>query len=160
MAGLLEKATRNHSKNPRADNDDEHSLPDEAFTEDELATGTQHATRSHSINPRDDNDDEHSLPDEAFTEDELATGTQHATRSHIGAEDDKFTMGDVDHPHDAKNQRQSDGEHGVDTALHESAQHYRAQIVKPLKVVKNVVGHHSNGEWQGENRNQESAQHV
>jgi len=50
--------------------DDEHSLPDEAFTEDELATGTQHATRSHSINPRDDNDDEHSLPDEAFTEDE------------------------------------------------------------------------------------------
>ncbi|NCF82425.1 MAG: hypothetical protein GWP74_12540 [Proteobacteria bacterium] len=66
-------------------------------------------------------------------------------------------MGDVDHPHDAKDQCQSHGEHGVNTALHEATHHHRRQIGEPLHVVKNIVGHYSDSEWHCVDENQESS---
>lgn len=50
------------------DHGDNHGLPDEAFTEDEITTGMQYPAKSYSRYPRADIDDDHGLPDEAFTE--------------------------------------------------------------------------------------------
>jgi len=54
------------------DDGNDHCLPDEAFSEDEITTGMRYPARSHSIYRDTDIDDDPRLPDESFTGEEFA----------------------------------------------------------------------------------------